>query len=122
MIRLLCADDEEDMRVLLGFALELGPGFEVELVASGAEALARARAVTFDAIVLDGLMPDMDGDEVCRRLKADPATAGVPVIFLTAMDSDAERARLMDAGALGIIAKPFDPITLADEISALLAP
>lgn len=121
MTRLLCADDEEDMRVLLGFALELAPEFEVELVASGGEALARARAVPFDAIVLDGLMPDMDGDEVCRRLKADPATAGIPVIFLTAMGSDVERAHLMAAGALGIIAKPFDPITLADEIQALLS-
>lgn len=115
MLRLLCADDQEDVRMLLEAAFEMDGGIEATLVDSGAAALECAARERFDAIVLDGLMPGMDGIDVCHRLKNDPATREVPVLFLTALDAD-ERQRLAAAGASGFIAKPFDPFTVAQQI------
>ena len=119
-MRLLCADDEEDIRIILELALGIDPGLQAELVDSGEAALARAAAVTFDAIILDGMMPGMDGYETCRRLKADPATAAIPVVFLTARTQRAEVDRALAAGAVACLMKPFDPMTLAQELRAAL--
>jgi CheY-like chemotaxis protein len=119
-IRLLCADDEDDIRRILQLALSLDPELEVHLVASGAEVLVRAKAATFDAIVLDGMMPDLDGYETCRRLKADPATADVPVVFLTAKAQRGESERALALGAVACLTKPFDPMTIASELRAAL--
>ena len=119
-MRLLCADDEEDIRTILQLALSLDPELEVELVDSGEAALARARASRFDAIVLDGMMPGLDGYETCRRLKADPATANVPVVFLTAKTQRGEVEQALTMGAVACLMKPFDPMTLAAELRAAL--
>lgn len=119
-IRLLCADDEDDIRTILQLALSLDPELEVHLVASGAEALARAKSATFDAIVLDGMMPGLDGYETCRRLKADPATAQVPIVFLTAKAQRGETERALALGAVACLTKPFDPMTIASELRAAL--
>jgi CheY-like chemotaxis protein len=119
-IRLLCADDEDDIRTILELALSLDPELEVQLVASGAEALARAKSATFDAIVLDGMMPGLDGYETCRRLKADPATAQVPVVFLTAKAQRGETERALALGAVACLTKPFDPMTIASDLRAAL--
>ena len=119
-IRLLCADDEDDVRTILQLALSLDPELEVQLVASGAEALARAKAAAFDAIVLDGMMPGLDGYETCRRLKADPATAAVPVVFLTAKAQRGETERALALGAVACLTKPFDPMTIASDLRAAL--
>lgn len=119
-IRLLCADDEDDIRTILQLALSLDPELEVHLVASGAEALARAKSAAFDAIVLDGMMPDLDGYETCRRLKADPATAQVPVVFLTAKAQRGETERALALGAVACLTKPFDPMTIASDLRAAL--
>ena len=119
-IRLLCADDEDDIRTILQLALSLDPELEVHLVASGAEALARAKSATFDAIVLDGMMPGLDGYETCRRLKADPATARVPVVFLTAKAQRGETERALALGAVACLTKPFDPMTIASDLRAAL--
>lgn len=119
-MRLLCVDDEEDIRTILGLAFGLDPALEVVIVGSGAEALARARAARFDAIVLDGMMPGIDGYETCRRLKADPATADVPVVFLTAKTQRDEVARALALGAVACLTKPFDPMTLAADLRAAL--
>lgn len=119
-IRLLCADDEDDIRTILGLALSLDPELEVQLVGSGAEALARAKSGTFDAIVLDGMMPGLDGYETCRRLKADPATAQVPVVFLTAKAQRGETERALALGAVACLTKPFDPMTIASDLRAAL--
>ena len=73
-----------------------------------------------DLVLLDIMMPEMDGYEVCRRLKADEATRDIPVIFLTARADAAVQARCMALGALGCIAKPFNPLQLGDQIKALL--
>lgn len=119
-IRLLCADDEDDIRTILQLALSLDPELEVHLVASGAEALARAKSATFDAIVLDGMMPGLDGYETCRRLKADPATSQVPIVFLTAKAQRSETDRALALGAVACLTKPFDPMTIASELRAAL--
>jgi two-component system, OmpR family, response regulator len=120
-MRLLCADDEADIRTILELALGLDPDIQVEIVESGQDALARAKETRFDAILLDGMMPGLDGYETCRRLKADKATADVPVVFLTAKTQRDEVARALEIGAVACLTKPFDPLTIAAEVRAALA-
>lgn len=119
-IRLLCADDEEDIRTILRLALSLDPELDVHFVASGVDALTRARAASFDAIVLDGMMPGLDGYETCRQLKSDPATAGIPIVFLTAKTQREETQRAMALGAIACLTKPFDPMTIARDLRSAL--
>jgi CheY-like chemotaxis protein len=117
-MRILAADDEADVRLLLELALKMDPAVTVTIVSSGRDAVDRAVAEPFDLIVLDGLMPDLDGAATCRLLKSDPRTASVPVVFLTALTSDSARAELRAAGAAGFVAKPFDPFTIATALAA----
>ena len=119
-MRVLAADDEEDVRLLLELALGMDSAIDLTLVSSGAEAIERATSEQYDMIVLDGLMPGLDGAETCRRLRADPRTAEVPVVFLTALTSDESRRTLRAAGASGFVQKPFDPFALGDQLRALL--
>ncbi len=118
-MRVLCADDEEDIRTILALALALDPEISAEFVENGEAALARAHE-GWDAFLLDGMMPGVDGYEACRRLKADPVTAAVPVVFLTAKTSRDDIAHALALGATGSLAKPFDPMTLAGELRRLL--
>ena len=117
-MRILVADDEADVRLLLELVLGMQPDVALTVVSSGREAIDRAVAERYDLIVLDGLMPDLDGAATCRLLKSDPRTADVPVVFLTALTSDAARAELRDAGAAGFVSKPFDPFSVAAELTA----
>ena len=119
-MRLLCADDEEDIRTILELALGLDPDIQVELVDSGTAALERASAASYDAIVLDAMMPGLDGYETCRRLKAAPETANIPVVFLTAKTQRGEIERALALGAVACLMKPFDPMTLAHELRTAL--
>ncbi|MFI5248873.1 MAG: response regulator [Gemmatimonadales bacterium] len=119
-MRLLCADDEPDIRAILRLALSLDPDMEVEIVDSGHEAIARAAGGAFDAILLDGMMPGLDGYETCRILKADPATSHVPVLFLTAKTQRDEARRALSVGAVACLTKPFDPMTIGQELRAAL--
>jgi CheY-like chemotaxis protein len=119
-IRLLCADDEGDIRTILRLALSLDPHLEVEFVSSGADALVQARTGRFDAVMLDGMMPELDGYETCRRLKQDPITAHIPVIFLTAKTQREEKQRALAMGAVACLTKPFDPMTIARELRQAL--
>lgn len=119
-IRLLCADDEDDIRTILRLALSLDAELDVHFVSSGTEALAEAKARPFDAIVLDGMMPGLDGYETCRRLKADPATAAIPIVFLTAKSQRDETQRALSVGAIACLVKPFDPMTIARELRSAL--
>ena len=119
-MRLLCVDDEEDIRTILALALGLDPEFRVEVVETGEALLARAVAGGYDAFVLDGMMPGMDGYEVCRRLKADATTERVPVVFLTAKTQRDDVTRAMSLGAVACLTKPFDPLTLAGELRLAL--
>ena len=117
-MRILAADDEADVRLLLERALAMHPDVSLTIVSSGRDAIDRAVGEPFDLIVLDGMMPDLDGAATCRLLKSDPRTADVPVVFLTALTSDSARAELRAAGAVGFVAKPFDPFTIAAELAA----
>jgi CheY-like chemotaxis protein len=119
-MRLLCADDDEDIRAILRLSLGLDGEFETEVVESGEAALARAQSDQFDAILLDAMMPGLNGYETCRQLKATPGTAHIPVVFLTAKTGRTEHQRALDVGALGCLTKPFDPMTLAKELKAKL--
>lgn len=116
LMRLLCADDEPDIRTILALALSLEPTIEAEFFASGAALIARAASGAADAVLLDAMMPGMDGYETCRRLKADPATAQLPVVFLTARAQRDEKTGALEVGAVACLTKPFDPMTLASEL------
>lgn len=120
-MKLLLVDDDADIRLVARMALKRA-GFDVRVATNGAEALAAAATDRPDVILLDWMMPEMDGPEVCRRLKNDPSLDGVPVIFLTARSQSAEIARGLALGAAGYIVKPFDAMTLGDEVRKLLEP
>jgi len=94
--------------------------YEVETAASGPDALAKAQAWAPDVILLDVMMPDMDGFDVCRRLKADPATAHLPVVMVTALTEQPERVRGLEAGADDFLSKPVDDAALFARLRALL--
>jgi CheY-like chemotaxis protein len=117
-MRILAADDEADVRLLLELALGMHPDILLTIVPSGRDAVDRAADGRYDLIVLDGMMPELDGAATCRLLKSDPRTADVPVVFLTALTSESARAELRAAGAAGFVAKPFDPFTIAAELAA----
>ena len=121
MTRILYVDDEPDIREVAQMALELEPDFEVRMAASGAEGLAEAAEWSPDLVLLDVMMPQMDGPTVLEKLRADPATAGIPVVFITARTQAQEVAALKCLGALGVIAKPFDPMSLGQDTRAFLA-
>ena len=117
---LLCADDEEDIRTILEMSLALDPGIEAEIVNGGRALLARASARPWDGFVVDGTMPDLDGLEVCKQLKANAQTASIPVIFLTGRSQKMQVEQAKEAGAAATIAKPFDPLSLAGDIRRIL--
>jgi signal transduction histidine kinase len=103
---LLIVDDKpQNLRLISDFLAE--QGFELMLTRSGAQALERARLAAPELVLLDLRMPDMDGFEVCRRLKADPATAALPVIFMTAVDDTAHKVEGFALGAVDYITKPI---------------
>ncbi|HEX8451588.1 MAG TPA: response regulator [Longimicrobium sp.] len=118
--RILIVDDEDDIREVAQMTLEMMAGWEVRAAPSGESALSMAAADPPDAILLDVMMPGMDGPATLARLLADPATARVPVVFLTAKAQAAEQRRLAEMGAAGVLAKPFDPARLAEQVSQVL--
>jgi CheY-like chemotaxis protein len=109
-------EDEPDIQAVAKLALEMLGGFKVRLCTNGQEALAAVHEFAPDLILLDVMMPGMDGPSTLERLRADPATAGIPVIFLTAKVQPAEVVHYQSLGALTVIAKPFDPMTLAAQV------
>jgi CheY-like chemotaxis protein len=118
--RILIVDDEDDIREVAQVSLELVGGFEVMTASSGRAGLERARGSQPDAILLDVMMPDMDGPATLVELRADPTTSHIPVVFLTAKTQSAERLKLGQLGAAGILTKPFDPMQLAADVAAAL--
>lgn len=119
--RILYVDDEDDIREIAQMSLELEPEFEVRSCASGAAALVDAATWRPDLILLDVMMPDMDGPETLKRLAASLPTASIPVVFITARTQTHEVERYLAMGAVGVIAKPFDPMALARDVKKLLA-
>ena len=118
--KILFVDDDEDIRMVAGASLSAVGGWHVALAASGAEAIETARREPPDVIVLDVMMPGMDGPAVLDGLRRDTRTASIPVIFMTAKVQKPELERYRALGA-GLIAKPFDPMRLSGEVCRLLA-
>ena len=118
--RILIVDDEDDIREVAQVSLELVGGYEVLTASNGRDGLERARGDQPDAILLDVMMPEMDGPATLARLRADPATRDIPVVFLTAKIQFAERRELGALGAAGILTKPFDPLELASDMATVL--
>jgi CheY-like chemotaxis protein len=116
----LVVDDDEDIREVARLSLELVGGWVVSVADCGSEAISQALALTPDVILLDVMMPGLDGVATLRALSEDPRTCAIPVIFLTAKAQVGERRRLEEAGARGLIAKPFDPLTLAHDVETIL--
>jgi CheY-like chemotaxis protein len=117
--RVLIIDDEADIREVVAMALESSGDFEVVAADGGLAGLRAAFEWHPDLILLDVMMPELDGPSTFRLLRESEASRAVPVIFLTAKVQAGDRHKLAALGALGIIAKPFDPMHLAEEIGAL---
>lgn len=120
-MKALVVDDEEDVRFVAQMSLGRVGGMEVIEAASGEEGIARARTEHPDFILLDMMMPGMDGAATFRALRGARETANIPVVFLTAKAMKSEVQRLKDLGAKGVVLKPFNPMTLAAEIRTILA-
>ncbi len=120
MRTVLVIDDEDDIREVAQVSLEALGGWNVLTASSGSQGIERATSDQPDAILLDVMMPGMDGPTTFQKLQAEEGTRGIPVIFLTAKVQAADRQRFADLGVAGVIAKPFDPMTLAGDIAALL--
>jgi len=117
----LYVEDEADIRAVAQLALESIGGFTVKTCSSGEEALREAETFAPDLLLLDVMMPGMDGPSTLRALREVSALAGVPVAFMTAKVQSAEIEYFKSLGARDVIAKPFDPMTLADQVRALWA-
>ena len=117
--KILCVEDEPDIQAITKLALETVGGFTIETCSSGREALLRAPEFGPDLILLDVMMPGMDGPETLHALRALPGFEATPVIFMTAKAMASEIQKYKDLGALDVIPKPFDPMTLSDQIKAI---
>jgi CheY-like chemotaxis protein len=118
--RVLVIDDEDDIREVAQLALEAVARWEAFGAGSGAEGLRLAAEQMPDAILLDVMMPEMDGPSTLRALRAQPATAGIPVVLLTAKVQATDRSRFQDLGVSGVLTKPFDPMQLSRQVEELL--
>ena len=118
--RILIIDDEADIREVTALSLETVAGWQVIMAPSGAQGIRRASLEQPDAILLDVMMPDIDGPTTYQILKQNGNTAHIPVLLLTAKVQGQDRRKLDELGAAAILSKPFDPLTLADQISEIL--
>lgn len=121
LTRILYVEDEPDIRAIAQMALEAVGGFTVIACASGSEALANAPGAGADLLLLDVMMPGMDGPSTLKALRELPATTSTPVIFMTAKVQAAEVAQYRELGAIDVIHKPFDPMELSAQISRIWA-
>jgi len=119
--KVLVVEDDVDIQKVVRMSLKVRGTKDVVVVSNGEECLAVAADVKPDLILLDVMMPKLDGYQTCRRLKQNPETKAIPVIFLTAKAQQFEMKQGLDAGALGYLVKPFDPMTLHDQIVAMLS-
>ena len=119
MMKLLYVEDEADIREIAEFALE-DEGFDIVFCESGEQAVARAGDFQPEAILLDVMMPGMDGPTTLQNLRTVPGLQNTPVIFLTAKVQPNEIKDFIALGAIDVIPKPFDPMTLADQVRDIL--
>ena len=120
MPRILYVDDEADIREIATLSLALDPEFEVRSCGSGAEALATVDGWQPDLILLDVMMPGMDGPTTLAKLREKPSGTAIPVVFITARTQARELDRFRALGAVGIIAKPYDSMQLAQTAKGFL--
>ncbi|CAN1211113.1 response regulator [Tumidithrix helvetica PCC 7403] len=117
---ILLIDDEPNLSEVIAVCLQSFKGWTVRLANSGREGFRLLETVQPDAILLDVMMPEMDGITVYRNLQENPDTQNIPVILLTAKVQASDRERFSQLGVVGTIAKPFNPVTLADQVAQLL--
>ncbi len=117
--RILYVEDEPDIQAIAKLALEMVGGFTVELSSSGQDALHKAVTFQPDLVLLDVMMPGMDGPTTFQKLREQPQTATLPIAFMTAKVQTDEIERYISMGAIGFVAKPFDPMKLADTVNRL---
>jgi len=117
--RICYVEDEPDIRSIADFALTQLGGFTVDVCDGGQQAIDKASAVAPDLFLLDVMMPVMDGIETFKRLKELPAFQATPIVFMTAKAMPQEIKRYLSMGAAEVIAKPFDPITLSDQLRTI---
>jgi CheY-like chemotaxis protein len=117
MRRLLIIDDEDDIREVAALSLEATENWTILTASSGREGIATAMP---DAILMDVMMPEMDGPTTFKNLQLNPATAGIPVVLLTAKVQGVDQRRFAGLGVAAVLFKPFDPLTLGAQISEVL--
>ena len=117
--RILYVEDEPDIQAIVRVALETIGGFTVKICSSAEEALQAAVPFAPDMILLDVMMPEMDGPSTLKALRELPPLAEVPMAFITAKVQSSELEYLMSLGARGVLAKPFDPMTLASQVRTI---
>jgi CheY-like chemotaxis protein len=120
MRRVLIIDDEDDIREVAGLSLEATANWTIFTASSGREGIKVAAAEKPDAILMDVMMPEMDGPTTFKQLQLNPETAGIPVVLLTAKVQGVDQRRFAGLGVAAILFKPFDPLTLAAQISEVL--
>ena len=118
-LRVVLAEDDPDIQLVARMSLKRA-GFDVTVASTGVEALQRVGEMAPDVVLLDWMMPELDGLEACARLKANEVTRAIPVIFLTAKSQESEIAKGLSLGALGYITKPFDALSLGARVRELL--
>jgi two-component system OmpR family response regulator len=116
---IILVEDEPDIQILIKIALETVGKFNVQIFSSGKELIKQIDSLSADLILLDVMMPDMDGMTVLLNLRKNPHSTKIPVIFITASVSNKDIAKYKKTGALDVIAKPFDPMTLADRVKQI---
>jgi len=118
--RILYVDDETDLREVAQMSLELDPELEVLSCPSGAEALVQLPDWKPALVLLDVMMPEMDGPTTLQRIRERPEGRELPIVFITARAGNGDAAKLMALGAAGVITKPFDPMRLAEQVRSYL--
>jgi CheY-like chemotaxis protein len=118
--RVLLIEDDPDIQKMVRLSLTYQGGHQVSTASGGVEGLQKAAAENPDLILLDVMMPEMDGYETCRRLKTEAGTRHIPVIFLSARAQQAEIQKGRELGAIGYLVKPFDPMMLSSQLEAIL--
>jgi CheY-like chemotaxis protein len=114
--RVMCVEDDADIRMILEFSLGSLGGYEVLACSGGRAALAQVGSFRPDLVLLDVMMPDLSGPETLDALRQLPEMRGVPVVFITAKAMPEEMEKLLGYGATGVIVKPFDPVSLPQQI------
>jgi CheY-like chemotaxis protein len=117
---ILLVEDDPDIRLLAGMALQEVGGFQLKEAINGQEALNYlAQHQQPDLVLMDMMMPELDGMSTLHRIKADPSLANIPIIFMTARVQPEEVNNYIEAGAIGVITKPFDPMALVEQVTRL---